>query len=136
VQKDVERELAAAKQALSDAQQQLEQFSAAVDSSGSISPVLEMQRAFALGQDTAQQRQAVNLALRRMGLRVTIDSAEGWMELQLGEGAVRQRHQMRPLDRAALYRGDTLEEVAGLLVARREADFAAELRRRGRGEIQ
>jgi len=136
VQKDVERELAAAQQALSDAHQQLEQFSAAVDSSGSISPVLEMQRAFALGQDTAQQRQAVNLALRRMGLRVTIDNAEGWMELQLGEGAVRQRHQLRPLDRAALYRGDTLEEVAGLLVARREADFAAELRRSDRGEIQ
>jgi DNA invertase Pin-like site-specific DNA recombinase len=136
VQKDVERELASAQKALAHAKRQLGQMSEAAATDGAIAPVLELQRAFALGQDSAEQRRAVNLALRRMGMAITLNTAEGWMQLQLGEGGASQRHQMRPLDRAALYSGDTLGEVAGLVVAQREADFAAELRRSARDEIQ
>jgi hypothetical protein len=136
VQQEVEQELASARRALSDAKRQLEQLNEAANSDGAIAPVLELQRAFALGHDSAEQRRAVNLALRRMGMGITLDTAEGWMQLQLGEGAGMQRQQMRVLDRAALYSGDMLGEVAGLVVAQREADFAAELKRSQGGEIQ
>jgi DNA invertase Pin-like site-specific DNA recombinase len=135
VQQEVEQELTSARRALSDAKRQLEQLNEAAGSEGAIAPVLELQRAFALGQDSAEQRRAVNLALRRMGMAITLDTAEGWMQLQLGEGAGMQRQQIRALDRAALYSGDTLGEVAGLVVAQREADFAAELRRSQGAEI-
>ena len=136
VQGEVSRELAAAQRSLADAKKRLEQLQSSRHTEEAVEPLQEMQRAFALGRDNSEQRRAVNLALRRMGLAITLNTAEGWMELQLGEGAAKQRGQIRALDRAALYSGDMLGEEAGMLVARREADFAAELRRSEGGEIQ
>jgi len=128
VQQEVEQELSSAEQALSEAKRQQAQLDEADKAEATLEPVLALQRSFALGQDTAEQRRAVNLALRRMGMAITLDTAEGWMELQLGEGAVRQRQPIRPLDRSALYWGDRLRDQEGLLVSEREADFAAQLR--------
>lgn len=136
VQAEVASELKAAQRVLGDAKARLEQLVSSRHTEEASKPLQALQRAFALGRDTAEQRRAVNLALRRMGLAITFNTEEGWMDLQLGEGGVPLRSQIRALDRAALYSGDTLGEVAGLVVARREADFAAELRRIKGGEIR
>ena len=127
VQGEVERELGEAQQALRDAQQQLAQLEGVQGATEALEPVLELQRAFALGQDTSEQRRAVNVALRRMGLSITVDTSTSEIGLAIGDAPL-QWQPIRELDRSALYWGDRLKEQAGLLVACREADFAAELR--------
>jgi DNA invertase Pin-like site-specific DNA recombinase len=134
LQADLERELKEANQQLLDAQAAIEQFDA-LRSDDALEPVLALQRSFALGRETAEQRQACNRALRSMGLRIVLDGDQQRMGLALGSAEL-DWQPIRTMDRAALYSGDTLEELAGLVVSRREADFAAELRRSKGGEIQ
>ena len=134
VQCEVEAELKEAQQALVDARQQLEQLQSATEATDAVEPVLELQRAFALGQDTNEQRRAVNLALRRMGLTISLDTETQQMGLALGDAPL-QWQLIRALDRSALYWGDRLGEARGLVASEREADFAAELQRSEGAEI-
>jgi hypothetical protein len=134
LQADLERELKDAEQQLLDAQAAITQLDA-LRADNALEPVLALQRSFALGKETAEQRQACNRALRAMGLRIVLNGDERLMGLALGSAPL-EWQPIRSLDRAALYSGDTLGEVAGLVVARREADFAAELRRSKGGEIR
>jgi len=128
VQGEVEAELREAQQALRDAQQLLAQLEGVQGATEALEPVLELQRAFALGLDTSEQRRAVNLALRKMGLSITVDTSTAEIGLAIGD-APPQWQPIRQLDRSALYWGDKVQEKAGLVVAGREADFAAELSR-------
>ena len=134
LQADLERELKDADQQLLDAQAAITQLDA-LRADNALEPVLALQRSFALGKETAEQRQACNRALRAMGLRIVLNGDERLMGLALGSAPL-EWQPIRSLDRAALYSGDTLGEVAGLVVARREADFAAELRQSKGGEIR
>jgi DNA invertase Pin-like site-specific DNA recombinase len=132
LQADLEREVQAAGQQLDDARQALAQLEA-MRSGEALEPVLRLQRAFAMGQDTAEQRQACNRTLLAMGLRIVLDGDRQQMGLAIGDGPL-QWQPIRVLDRSALYWGDRLEEQGGMVVAAREADFAAELRRSNEGE--
>jgi hypothetical protein len=134
VQCEVETELRQAKQLLADAQQHLDQQDVGSSASEALEPVLELQRAFAIGQDTSEQRRSVNLAMRRMGLVITLDTGTNQMGLAIADAPM-QWQLIRALDRSALYWGDRIEDQAGLLVAGSESDFSAELRRSNRGEI-
>lgn len=134
LQADLERELKDAEQQLLDAQVAIAQLDA-LRSDDALEPVLALQRSFALGKETAEQRQACNRALRAMGLRIVLNGELQQMGLALGSAPL-DWEPIRSLDRAALYSGDTLEQVMGMVVARREADFAAELRQNNGGEIQ
>jgi hypothetical protein len=71
--------------------------------------------------------------LLAMGLRIVLDGDRQQMGLAIGDGPL-QWQPIRVLDRSALYWGDRLEEQGGMVVAAREADFAAELRRSNEGE--
>jgi DNA invertase Pin-like site-specific DNA recombinase len=133
LQVDLEREREQAGQQLQDAQAAVEQLNS-LQADEALEPVLALQRSFALGKETAEQRQACNRALRSMGLRIVLDGDQQRMGLALNTAEL-DWQPIRSLDCAALYSGDTLEEVGGLLVARREADFAAELKRSGGAEI-
>ena len=134
LQADLEREVKAAGQQVVEARNALAQLDA-MRSGEALEPVLQLQRAFAIGQETAEQRQACNRALLAMGLRIVLDGDGQRMGLAIGDAPL-QWQPIRALDRSALYWGDRLEDQGGLVVARREADFAAELRRSGGGEIQ
>lgn len=67
-------------------------------------PLVNLQRAFALGTDTQEQRIAVNAALRRLGIRIVLRSAQRQVGMAVGGRAI----QWQPLitaDRAALFDG-------------------------------
>jgi DNA invertase Pin-like site-specific DNA recombinase len=134
LQAEVEQELKAAEQQMQSAKAALGQAEA-WRSDDALEPVLALQRSFALGRETAEQRQVCNRTFQAIGLRIVIDGDAQQMGLGVGGGPLAWQP-IRRLDRAALYSGDTLGEVAGLVVAQREADFAAELRRSQGAEIQ
>jgi DNA invertase Pin-like site-specific DNA recombinase len=114
-QREVERELAEAEQQLAAAQQQLQQLSAV--NARAKKPVEVFRQAFATGTDTAEQRQAVNRALKAMGLRIVVDGDQQQMGLELPGGEL-QWQPIRPLDRRLLWSGRRLEEEGGLVQGR------------------
>lgn len=67
-------------------------------------PVQELQRAFAIGADTAAQRVAVNAAMRRLGLRIALRCSERIVGMAIGEGDF-QWQPLSALDRPALWDG-------------------------------
>jgi DNA invertase Pin-like site-specific DNA recombinase len=77
-------------------------------------PLAAFRQAFALGEDSSEQRRAVNRCLRELGLRIVIDGEERRMGLGLPGGPL-EWQTMRPLDRRVLWAGGRLAE-AGQLV--------------------
>lgn len=67
-------------------------------------PVKALQQAFALGADTAEQRRAVNAAMRRLGVKLCLRSTERLMGLAIGDAPL-QWQPLSNLDRAALWDG-------------------------------
>ena len=91
-------------------------------SAAAIEPLEAFRQAFALGEDTREQRHAVNRCLVDLGLRITLD--ERRMGLQLGSGPM-EWQTMRPLDRRLLWAGGRLAETEALLHELPEAGIAA-----------
>ncbi|MEB3277042.1 MAG: recombinase family protein [Cyanobacteriota bacterium] len=69
-------------------------------------PVKTLQQAFAMGSDTAEQRRAVNAAMRRLGVTVCLQSSKRLMGLAIGDAPL-QWQPLSSLDRAALWDGVT-----------------------------
>lgn len=67
-------------------------------------PVKALQQAFALGADTAEQRRAVNVAMRRLGVKLCLRSTERLMGLAIGDAPL-QWQPLSDLDRPALWDG-------------------------------
>lgn len=67
-------------------------------------PVHELQRAFAVSNDTAEQRRGVNNAMRQLGLRLVVSSSKRQIGLAIGDGPL-QWQPLSGLDRPALWDG-------------------------------
>lgn len=67
-------------------------------------PANEMQRAFAIGADTAAQRLAVNAAMRRLGLKLELRCEQRLVGMRIGSGSL-QWQPLSALDRPALWDG-------------------------------
>lgn len=79
-----------------------------------MAPVQAFRESFATGGDTAQQRQAVNRALKAMGLTVVLQGTGRLMGLRLA-GSEPQWQPIRPLDRRLLWAGRTVHHQAGVI---------------------
>lgn len=67
-------------------------------------PLLALQRSFANGTDTAEQRRAVNAAMRRLGLRIEVRTKSQEVGLSVAGGPLQWQH-VTPIDTAALWDG-------------------------------
>lgn len=67
-------------------------------------PLQAMQQAFAVGADTAEQRRAVNQAMRRLGLRIEICTKSKEVGIAVAGGPL-QWQKVTPIDTAALWDG-------------------------------
>jgi DNA invertase Pin-like site-specific DNA recombinase len=111
-QQEVERELREAEQRLAAVEQELTYLTASGRTAEE--PVAAFRQAFALGQDSQDQRHMVNRALKAMGLRIVLDGDESQMGLQLA-GAELSWQRIRSVDRRLLWSGGRLEEVERLV---------------------
>lgn len=101
---ELERLVAQASSELQEASTKLEALTARPSLVALGEPVNEMQKAFAIGADTAAQRFAVNAAMRRLGLKLELLCQQRLVGMAIGEGEV-QWQPLSSLDRPALWDG-------------------------------
>lgn len=109
-----QQEAAAIEQQLRAVEMELAMRQKGSKSEAAREPLEAFRQAFALGEDTREQRHAVNRCLVDLGLRIVLDGDERRMGLQLGSGPV-EWQTLRPLDRRVLWAGARLAESDGVL---------------------
>ena len=92
----------AARKALTDAQQRLAGLRHEINSAEFDDALQALFHAFANGEDTPQQRRAINSLLRRSGLKVTLDRESFRVGMSIGDGPVSWQLMNPRLDDAAL----------------------------------